>query len=118
MSPKTNELSAQDEDLIKKWNWGAFVLPVMWGIGNKAYWSLLCMIPVFGWFWRFVSGLKGNEWAYKSSGVGPKSTLKIQESWNRAGKLVLIIAIIIAVLVVLIYMFFGLLLALRAAMAG
>lgn len=50
---------------LKRWNWGAFALNVIWGIGHKCYWPLLCCIPIFGNFWMIVCGLKGNEWAYE-----------------------------------------------------
>lgn len=46
---------------IKKWNWGAFSLNILWGIGNKTYLPLLCLIPFFNLVWIFVCGIKGNE---------------------------------------------------------
>ncbi|CAI3639112.1 ribonuclease G [Clostridium neonatale] len=51
---------------IKKWNWGAFMMNIMWGIGNKSYLTLLCLIPLFNIIWIFVCGAKGNEWAWKN----------------------------------------------------
>ncbi|MGL5898500.1 MAG: ribonuclease G, partial [Lactobacillaceae bacterium] len=31
---------------VKGWNWGAFMYNIFWGIGNKTYLPLLCLIPV------------------------------------------------------------------------
>ena len=53
-------------DEIKGWNWAAFILNWMWGIGNKVYIALLCFIPVVGIVMIFVLGIKGNEWAWKN----------------------------------------------------
>ena len=39
---------------IKKWNWGAFMMNIMWGIGNKSYLTLLCLIPLFNIVWIFI----------------------------------------------------------------
>lgn len=72
---------------IKKWNWGAFMFSYLWGIGNHATLTLLCLIPVFQWVWWFVCGAKGNEWAWKSGKFKDLETFKaVQETWNNAGK--------------------------------
>jgi hypothetical protein len=51
---------------IKGWNWGALLLNVFWGIGNKVWISFLCLIPYVGLAMIIVLGIKGNEWAWKS----------------------------------------------------
>lgn len=51
---------------IKGWNWGAFLLGLIWGAGNNVWWSLLILIPYFDIVWIFVMGVKGSEWAWKS----------------------------------------------------
>lgn len=51
---------------IKQWNWGAFWLTWIWGIGNKSYKTLWALIPYFGFIWMFVCGTKGNEWAWQN----------------------------------------------------
>jgi hypothetical protein len=33
---------------IRLWNWGAFLLNWIWGIGNQTYIALLALIPGFG----------------------------------------------------------------------
>jgi hypothetical protein len=54
---------------LEGWNWGAFLLTWVWGIGNKVWIALLALIPVpllasiaIG----IVLGLKGNEWAWQN----------------------------------------------------
>lgn len=60
--------------LRKKFNYGAFLLTWLWGIGNKTYITLLALvvalIPKFGivlnLLLSFYFGIKGNEWALKN----------------------------------------------------
>ena len=86
----SNTLQIPEE--IKKWNWGAFMLNIYWGIGNKTYLTLLCLIPVFNFVWMFVCGFKGNEWAWKSNNYSnTKEFFLVQDTWNRAGFVTFII---------------------------
>lgn len=91
---------------IKKWNWGAFSMSIIWGIGNKTYLPLLCLIPVFNLVWVFVCGAKGNEWAWRDGGYTDVETFnRVQGTWKRAGIAVLIIY---GVIFVLYFMLFSL----------
>jgi hypothetical protein len=53
---------------IQDWNWGAFFLTWVWGVGNKVWLSLLALIPVplVGLGMSILLGIKGNEWAWQS----------------------------------------------------
>jgi hypothetical protein len=51
---------------IRRWNWGAFFLNWIWGIGNQTYIALLALIPGFGFIWMLVLGAKGNVWAWRN----------------------------------------------------
>ena len=51
---------------IQRWNWGAFLLNWIWGIGNNAWLALLVFVPLFGFIWLFVVGAKGSEWAWRN----------------------------------------------------
>ncbi|WP_379945753.1 ribonuclease G [Enterococcus devriesei] len=83
---------------IKGWNWGAFMYNVMWGIGNKTYLPLLCLVPIFNIVWIFVCGFKGNEWAWQKGDYEDVETfLAVQKTWNRAGLVNFIISIILVV---------------------
>lgn len=80
---------------VKKWNWGALMFNIMWGIGNKCYLPLLCLIPLFNIVWVFVCGAKGNEWAWKKGNYTDVETfLAVQNTWNRAGIVGFIILIL------------------------
>jgi len=52
---------------IGGWNWGAFFLTWIWGIGNNVWLSLLALIPVpfAGLVISIILGIKGNEWAWQ-----------------------------------------------------
>lgn len=74
----------------------------IWGIGNKTYLPLLCLIPIFNIFWIFVVGFKGNTWAWQKGNYNDVETFKaVQATWNRAG----IFQFALVVLVVLLYFF-------------
>ncbi|GMA69617.1 hypothetical protein GCM10025879_08630 [Leuconostoc litchii] len=89
-------------DEVKGWNWGAFAYHIFWGIGNKTYLPLLCLIPIFNIFWMFVCGFKGNEWAWQKGEYKDVETFKaVQATWNRAGLVQFIIGIALLVLYLL-----------------
>lgn len=79
---------------VKGCNWGAFMYNIFWGIGNKTYLPLLCLIPVFNFVWIFVCGFKGNEWAWQKNDYKDVATFKaVQATWNRAGLVQFVITI-------------------------
>ncbi|KMT22552.1 hypothetical protein [Clostridium cylindrosporum] len=87
---------------VKGWNWGAFYFNIWWGIGNKSYLPLLCLIPFFNVIWIFVCGAKGNSWAWKTGEFKDVETfLAVQKTWNRAGLVGFIISVVFLVLYVL-----------------
>lgn len=53
---------------IKGWNWGAFFLTWIWGIGNRVWLALIALapIPLAGLVMMVILGIKGNEWAWQS----------------------------------------------------
>ncbi|MGB6538980.1 MAG: cytochrome c oxidase assembly factor Coa1 family protein [Xanthobacteraceae bacterium] len=51
---------------IDRWNWGAFLLNWIWGVGNNTFIALLSLIPLFGFVWIFVLGAKGSRWAWRN----------------------------------------------------
>ena len=51
---------------IKGWNWGAFMLNWIWGIGNSTYIAFLMFVPVVNIVMIFILGAKGNEWAWRN----------------------------------------------------
>lgn len=84
---------------FKKWNWGAFTFTWMWGIFNKSYKTFLTFIPLFGFFYMFVCGSKGTQWAWENrqwdSEADFKRSVKV---WNRWGLGIIIINIVLLTL--------------------
>jgi len=62
MGERCNIIPLEIQD---KWNWGAFLFPIIWGLANHVYQALLCLIPVFGLFYNFYLGSRGNVLAWK-----------------------------------------------------
>ncbi|MCH9814543.1 MAG: cytochrome c oxidase assembly factor 1 family protein [Epsilonproteobacteria bacterium] len=79
---------------IKGWNWGAFLLNWIWGIGNSTYIALLMFIPFVNLVMLFILGTKGNEWAWQNRTWRSIEHFKsTQKKWRNAG-LILIFVII------------------------
>lgn len=84
---------------IRGWNWGAFLLNWIWGLGNSSYLALLCLIPVVNIVMIFVCGAKGNEWAWKNKRWESISHFKrVQKNWTTAGLIVLGVSILLYIL--------------------
>ena len=93
---------------IGGWNWGAFMFCIPWGIGNKTYKALLCLVPLLGVVWPFICGAKGNEWAWLAGNYTDPYTFKaVQDTWNRAGKVFFFIALAFIVLYIIIFIALG-----------
>ncbi|TJZ74274.1 cytochrome c oxidase assembly factor Coa1 family protein [Chitiniphilus eburneus] len=50
---------------IDRWNWGAFLLNWIWGIGNNTPLALLMFVPFVNLVMPFVLGVKGSAWAWR-----------------------------------------------------
>ncbi len=71
---------------LKGWNWGAFYLNWIWGIGNSTYLALLMFVPVVNVVLLFMLGAKGNEWAWKNRYWRDVDHFKTtQRKWAMAG---------------------------------
>jgi len=89
---------------IKKWNWGAFLLNWIWGVGNSTYIALLCFVPIINIIMIFVLGAKGNEWAWQNKKWDSIEQFKdVQKKWSWVGFIVAILGIIIWFVQVLSY---------------
>jgi len=51
---------------IDRWNWGAFLLSWIWGLGNRTYIALLMFVPLVNLVMPFVLGAKGSAWAWRN----------------------------------------------------
>lgn len=91
---------------IKKWNWGAFMLNIWWGIGNKSYITLLCLVPLVNIVMPFICGALGNEWAWKNGNYTSVDEFKkVQETWNRAGFVGFIVFLVLIVVYIILFAF-------------
>lgn len=89
----------------QKFNWGAFLLTWIWGIGNKTYIafvifavSLLNIIPFVGWIaplaFSIWLGIKGNEFAWKNNHWDNLEQFNnVQRKWAMWGGIVIGISI-------------------------
>jgi Cytochrome oxidase complex assembly protein 1 len=74
---------------INRWNWGAFLLNWIWGIGNQTYIALLALIPGFGFIWMLVLGAKGSAWAWRNGRWDSVEHFKrVQRKWAIWGAII------------------------------
>lgn len=73
---------------IEGWNWGAFVLTWIWGIGNKVWISFLTWIPIplVNLIVAIVLGAKGSKWAWQHKRWdNVEQFKKTQRTWRNWG---------------------------------
>lgn len=87
---------------IDNWNWGAFFLNWIWGIGNSAFIALLCLIPFVNIVMIFIVGANGNKWAWRNKRWDSIEHFKsVQKKWTQWGVgLFLVNSIIIVILII------------------
>lgn len=74
---------ARVPDEIRGWNWGAFILNWIWGIGNQTYIAFLMFVPFVNLGMAFVLGAKGNEWAWRNKRWDSVEHFKrVQRKWG------------------------------------
>lgn len=80
---------------IRGWNWGAFLLTWIWGLGNRTPIALLALIPGVNIVMMVVLGAKGTAWAWRNETW--KSTdhfRSTQKNWAIAGAIVWVALIV------------------------
>ncbi|MEI9415188.1 cytochrome c oxidase assembly factor Coa1 family protein [Mesorhizobium sp. Cs1321R2N1] len=71
---------------LDRWNWGAFFLNWIWGIGNSTFIALLALIPVVNLIMIFVLGARGSRWAWRNRAWRDAEQFrKTQRNWAIAG---------------------------------
>lgn len=79
---------------LNRWNWGAFFLNWIWGIGNSVFIALLCLIPVVNLVMMIVLGLKGSEWAWRNRAWRDAEHFRsVQRKWAIAGVAIWVLVI-------------------------
>jgi len=104
---QNQEASSEMPKELDTWNWGAFLLTWIWGIGNQVWLALLALIPI-GIVQLGVMiylGIKGNELAWKARKYASVTEFKeIQRKWAIAGLIVFIIQmVVIAIIIALLF---------------
>ncbi len=86
--PRYKDIPAE----IDRWNWGAFLLNWIWGIGNNTFIALLTLVPFFGiLIMPFVLGAKGSAWAWRNGRWDSVEHFKrVQRLWAIWGVVILI----------------------------
>lgn len=78
---------------IDRWNWGAFLLNWIWGIGNNTFIALLMFVPLVNLVMPFVLGVKGSAWAWRNKRWESVDHFRrVQRNWAIAGVVVWIAA--------------------------
>lgn len=79
---------------VDRWNWGAFLLNWIWGIGNNTYIALLMFVPLANMVMPFVLGAKGSVWAWRNKHWDSVEHFKrVQRVWARWGFGLLVLGI-------------------------
>lgn len=95
---------------VDRWNWGAFLLTWIWGIGNNTLIALLMFVPFVNIVMLFVLGVKGSAWAWRNKRWDSVEAFKAtQRKWALWG---------VAVLVLSFVFFGGLFFAIASSMKG
>ena len=96
--------SGQGKDAIvppeaQRWNWGAFFLTWIWGLGNQVYIALLALIPLVGLVMIFVLGAKGNEWAWRNKRWDSvEHFVRVQKKWAAWGVGIFLVIVLLSFL--------------------
>ncbi len=93
---------------IRGWNWGAFFLNWIWGIGNSVWIAFLVFIPLLNIIWCFVLGARGNEWAWQHKKWDSIEHFKrTQHTWSKWGVILFFVSLAVYVLYVIIALLIG-----------
>lgn len=89
-----------------RWNWGAFLMTWIWGLGNGTYIALLALLPVVNIVMAVILGIKGGRWAWKNRRwENVEQFTRVQALWTAFGfgllaGCVLVLAIVVVLLIV------------------
>lgn len=83
--PSRNSSSALPLE-VRGWNWGAFFLNWIWGLGNGTALGLLMFVPFVNLVIPFVLGAMGNRWAWENRKWRDVAQFKrVQRIWAWVG---------------------------------
>ena len=89
-------------ELAGRWNWGAFLLTPIWGIGNSVWIALIAFAGIIPFVGPIISlgmaiwmGLKGSEMAWRAKRWNSVEHFKdVQRKWAIAGVVVLVLSVV------------------------
>jgi hypothetical protein len=94
VEPAADEAAVENE--LRKWNWGAFLLGPIWGIGHGVFRSLLTLVPIYGIYEWIMLGRQGNRWAWEQRRWDSiESFRKTQRKWAMWGAIVSTLLVLI-----------------------
>jgi len=74
---------------VDRWNWGAFFLNWIWGIGNNTFIAFLMFVPLVNLIMIFLLGAMGSSWAWRNKRWESVDQFRaIQRSWAKWGAIV------------------------------
>jgi hypothetical protein len=74
---------------LDRWNWGAFLLNWIWGIGNSVFIALLMFVPLVNIVMIFVLGARGSRWAWRNRAWRDAEHFRsVQRKWAIAGVII------------------------------
>lgn len=80
---------------IDRWNWGAFLLTWIWGVGNNTFIALLMFVPFVNIVMWFVLGARGSAWAWRNKHWDSVDDFKrTQRKWAMWGVIVPVLAVL------------------------
>jgi hypothetical protein len=90
------------KERLSGWNWGAFFLGWIWGLGHKIYWPLaailLAFIPTVGFYLclgvSVYLGIYGTEKAWALSDLNRDDFIERERKWAIAGFIAFILSVI------------------------
>lgn len=81
---------------LDRWNWGAFLLNWIWGIGNSVFIALLMFVPLVNIVMIFVLGARGSRWAWRKRAWRDAEHFRsTQRKWAIAGVVVWVAAAVL-----------------------
>ncbi len=81
---------------LKKWNWGAAGLGIIWGAYYRVWISFIAFIPFVNIFWWIIMGIYGNRWAWeKNKWESVEKFKEAQSKWNIWGVVCFFLSLIL-----------------------
>ena len=90
------EIGSDENEKLKKWNWGAFLLAPIWTLAHKLEkWTILWFVPGVNDIVIFYLGINGNRLAFEKSSIKSiDDFITVQKDWGRWSVRLIIIGII------------------------